>query len=368
MSEMNEKFLQHFQNLENDQPFVKISFQGNAGSGKTYTAVSCALGLHAHLNLDTPIVAHITEPGLKRLKWRFDEAGVPVYFNESKTVIDFGKTIDLCVQNGVKILLVDSLTHFWERFVSDYQEQRKVSRLTFQDWGVLKPRWKEQFTEKFVECPIHIIACGRARDEYEYEVVGQRNGRDVKELNKTGSTMKTEKGTAYEPDICVAMEAVRDTLHFKSEQVIKAHVLKDRSTTINGKHFENPTYEDFEPAFMRIMNGTSTRKVTSETPNNVKDYDQGQGFSRAEKDAILGECIEYLKELRLGTSIEDKALKSEIVTFLFKSPSWDKVKLYQLDALRPMLENLIKFKDWWKSYEGDREITTIKRLFADSQK
>jgi len=95
---------------------------------------------------------------------------------------------------------------------------------------------------------LHVIVCGRAG--YEFDMVEDDDTRK-KQLEKTGIKMKAEGEMGYEPDLLVLMER-RMNMVTKSDEHI-AHVLKDRSTLLDGKEFAEPTFESFLP-HIRCLN------------------------------------------------------------------------------------------------------------------
>jgi len=233
--------------LENNRPFIKMAFQGFAGDGKTYTAVQCAIGLHKQIGSKLPIAIFDTEKAAKALVGVFADAGIEcVVDDEHRSLKALNEAIAWCENGGADILVIDSITHVWEEFLKAYMDQKRRTRLEFQDWGVIKPQWKQQFSTPFVKAKIHIFFTGRAGYEYETEKDEQTGKR---EIHKSGIKMKAETETAFEPDVLVLMEKHQDVLGDTKKITRVATVLKDRTTRTDGKTFVNPTYADFKPAF-----------------------------------------------------------------------------------------------------------------------
>ena len=65
--------------------------------------------------------------------------------------------------------------------------------------------------------------------------------------------MRAEGETEYEPDFCFRMENQKDK-NDSTKFTIFMHVEKDRSGTIQGKTFENPTFDVLKP-IMPLLNG-----------------------------------------------------------------------------------------------------------------
>ncbi|MBI4600238.1 ATP-binding protein, partial [Candidatus Uhrbacteria bacterium] len=200
MTTSNDNF---FVPVANTKPYFKAAFEGFAGSGKTYTAARVALGIHARIKSDKPVVIFDTEKAAKFLKPMFQEAGVELLVRESRSLADLKETMKRLRDGASDVLIVDSISHVWEGFLQAYAEKVRRTRLEFQDWGVIKPTWKREFSDPFVRDPYHVIMCGRAGYEYENEVNKDTGKR---EIYKSGVKMKVEGETAYEPDLLVLME------------------------------------------------------------------------------------------------------------------------------------------------------------------
>ncbi len=310
-----------FKKLENNRPFIKMAFQGFAGDGKTYTAVQCAIGLHKQIKSQKPIAIFDTEKAAKALVGVFSDAGIEcVVDDEHRSLKALNEAIAWCENGGADILVIDSITHVWEEFLQAYMTQKKRTRLEFQDWGVIKPQWKQQFSTPFVKAKIHIFFTGRAGYEYETEKDEQTGKR---EIHKSGIKMKAETETAFEPDVLVLMEKHQDVLGDVKKITRVATVLKDRTTRTDGKTFTNPTYEDFKPAFDVFLNGQvkedSMRQITDTFAENEE---RGHAWKK-EREILIAEIEKTFDYMKIGTTQEAKALKAAILNKIFDCKSTD---------------------------------------------
>src|SRR5258708_3735866 len=192
-----------FTPVANTKPYFKAGIQGLAGTGKTYTAAQIAIGLHKRIGSKKPIVMFDTEKASKFLKAIFAEAGIELMVRDSRTLADLKKTMEKLRDGYSDILIIDSISHVWEDTVESFKKKYNRSSLQFQDWGVLKPLWKQEFSDPLVRLPFSIIMCGRAGYEYENEI-NESTGK--REIYKSGIKMKVEGDTAYEHDVLVLME------------------------------------------------------------------------------------------------------------------------------------------------------------------
>jgi hypothetical protein len=131
-------------------------------------------------------VYYDTERALKALKQFFDGAGIKVLTRESRSLADLSKTIDLCVAGASDILVIDSISHCWEAFIEAYRAEKKRTFIQFQDWGILKPKWKREFSDKLVMSPC--IYLYRQQDMN----MSRKMLSNKKDLVKSGLKMKVE--------------------------------------------------------------------------------------------------------------------------------------------------------------------------------
>lgn len=324
-----------FTGLDNTKPYLKAAFEGFAGCGKTFTAAQVAIGLHKRIGSKLPIVIFDTEKAAKFLKPLFAEAGIQVLLRESRSFADLKETMKrMREQKIADILLIDSITHIWENVLQSYMDKKNRTRLEFQDWGIIKPTWKKEFSEPFVNDPYHVIMTGRAGFEYETEKNAETGKR---EIFKSGVKMKVEGETAYEPDILVLMERFEEVLTDKKEVWREATVLKDRANIIDGKTFRNPTFQDFLPTVNALLENPIVRN-----PNIIQEGDTGMMFKdeenqyawRRERDKAVEELNGLLDRIAPGTGKAEKQLKSDLLMFALGTASETAIGELKPEAIR----------------------------------
>ncbi len=331
-----------FAPLENTKPYFKAAFQGFAGSGKTYTAALVALGLHQMIGSKKPIVIFDTEKASKFLKTLFADHKIDVLVRESRSMADLALTMKKLREEGTSdILLIDSISHVWEDFMESYK--RKVNRqsLQFQDWGIIKPTWKKQFSDPFVTDPYHIVMTGRAGYEYDYE---KNEDTGKKELHKTGIKMKVEGETAYEPDMLVLMERYEEILGKDKKVWREATIIKDRSAVLDGKTIQNPKFEDFEPT-VKVMLANGAKPVTQAEADSAalfRTEEEKMEWVREKKKA-LEEIEGYLVSIWPSTSAKEKQMKSEAIYRAFGTRSWTAVEELRPEALQEGYKKIVAF-------------------------
>jgi hypothetical protein len=324
---------------ETTTAYLKMAFMGFQGSGKTYTATSTAIGLvlmMREMGIETgtkPIAFMDTEKGSDWIKPRVEKAGIGLITAKTRSFSDLLSIVPEA-QASASLLLVDSLTHCWVDLCDSYMKAKNRTRLQFEDWAFLKTRWR-QFTDLFVNSPLHIIVCGRAGFEYDYSVDDETG---KKNLEKTGIKMKAEGEMGYEPDLLVLMEREMDMATTTNHHV--ARVLKDRSTLLDGKDFSDPTFENFLP-HIRCLNlggvqlGVDTTRTSVHTiPKDIRDN------RRTQRKIVLAEIEDLLVLHYPGQSSVEKKTKLELLREHFKASWVEMEEVMPLDQLRAGYDKL----------------------------
>lgn len=310
-----------FTPIGNTKPFFKAAIEGFAGSGKTYTAALIAKGLYKRIGSTKPIVIFDTEKAAKFLKPVFAEEGIEVLVRESKTLADLKTTMQKMRQGLSDLLIIDSISHVWEEFLQAYAKKVKRTRLQFQDWGIIKPTWKAEFSDPFVNDEYHIIMNGRAGYEYDNEI-NEETGK--REIYKSGVKMKVEGETAYEPDMLILMNRFEQVLGKEKKVWREATVVKDRSTLIDGKTFKNPGYKDFAPAVEAMLENPLPKEVLltpeGDTGFLFKTEEEKYEWRRA-RDKAIEELEGLLTRIAPGANGKDRQIRLELLDKVFGTTS-----------------------------------------------
>lgn len=303
---------------------LKMGIMGFQGSGKTYTMTSVAIGLVLRMrelgvsDADKPIAFMDTETGSDWVRPRIEAAGIKLLTAKTRAFSDLLTVIDEAEGNA-SILLVDSATHIWREFVSAYLRTKNRSQLRFDDWNFLKGEqgW-QRFTDRFVNSNLNFIFAGRAGYEYDFNT-DEETGK--KQLEKTGIKMKAEGETGYEPNLLVLMERQMNMITKADEHV--AHVIKDRSTLLDGKEFPDPTFETFLPHINCLNLGAVQMGVdTSRNSAASIPADAPRDRKRIERDIVLDEINDLLlRHDASGTSGAAQKKRSELMRQHFNTVS-----------------------------------------------
>lgn len=366
MAEEKTKPFGPFEVAENRQSFGKISFQGFAGSGKTRTACEVAKGLWGMISTQKPVAFVDTETGGDFVVPLFKEWQIPLVSVRTRSFKTLMEATKSSVDNA-SILIIDSISAFWSEMQKTYRHQKVIenlakrgmtetqikealssgkynrAKLTMNNWVDLKEVWKE-FTDLFLNSPLHIIICGRAKWEYDFVEDEEEN---VKEIEKTGTSMMAEKELSFEPSLLVEMRhepkpGQTDRVDARFWDHV-AYVLKDRSDKIDGMRFVNPTFEMFRPHFDYLSIGGKHAAVESGKKDSSL-FAKGSGDNPAEMrnraKILLEEIRGVLVKSFPGRTDADSLAKQEILYKVFKTYSWTKISDLPVAALKEGLEKV----------------------------
>jgi len=260
------------------QAFAKIGIYGFQGSGKTHTGILIAQGIAKAIG-QNKIAFFDTETGSD---WWADRlpGKTKLLVLKSSTFADIMRVIRECEQEGIGVLVIDSVTHIWTDLIDEYMRKKKKENLLFHDWKAIKGAWRK-YARAFVNSKVHIIACGRAG--FEYDMSNMASG----EIKKTGTKMKAENEFNFEPHLVIEMESVKT----ENGLVNVAHVLKDRSDKINGMSFKMPTFKNFEKHFNALnLGGEHVGAVDgSHDPSLFSDNKKGKSAEQVVQEIDDGD-------------------------------------------------------------------------------
>ena len=319
---------------ENQTAAAKIGIYGEAGSGKTRTATEIAIGLAKQSG--APIAFYDTEGGSDFMVKLCREAGVELLVAKARAFADLMAFMKEVREAGA-VAIIDSISHTWDDLRESYERTlKRKNGLEIWDWGVIKPAWRE-FTTEFLTSPVHAIVCGRAASIYE-QVYNEARGKT--EVQVTGTKMKTEKETAYEPSLLIEMERVprRDGPGYDHV----AHVQKDRSDQMDGQSFPNPTFETFRPFFAELNIGGEHRPTDA---SRTSDHLFSTPDNAIERKRAVEITLEKIKDAFILADIgsrsdADKKRMKELLAQCFGTTAWSEVEGKRLEDLQAGLADL----------------------------
>ena len=218
------------------QGYLKVAIYGDAGSGKTYTAIKIATSIGKTAVIDT-------ERGCEPYRSQFrNPDGTPFLVASISTLAKASEVLQEAIDNKCQCLVIDQFTHLWEDAQESYLDKERdknsktwsiiesTGNIPFTSWGRIKKPYK-LFIRELLNSPLHIFALGRM--SIDYKIVSGAP-------EKVGEKMDAEKHTQYEFSILIKME------HQKRKREWLALVEKDRWNQIGGQVFSNPDVSIFD--------------------------------------------------------------------------------------------------------------------------
>jgi hypothetical protein len=212
---------------------------------------------------------------------------------------------------------------------------KPVTKLEFQHWGPIKAKWNE-WTDFYLNSKLHIIICGRAGFEYDFEE--KDDGK--KELIKTGVKMKTESEFGFEPSLLIEMERAHG--QDKDRMLHRATIVGDRFHELDGKSCDNPTFKFFEPHVARLTAGAHNPIDTTLKTSTGLDNDGTDSWEREKRQRTIfcEEVMALLTRHYPSQSADDKKAKAALINEAFGTGSWTKVENMRSDLIAAGLSKL----------------------------
>ena len=265
---------------------IKMALQGPSGSGKTMNSIILAKGL-SNDNLSKVVVID-TENGSADLYSHLGDYNVitmkPPFVPE-----DYERAIDIAINSGMEILVIDSLSHTWNELL-DYHS--KLGGNSFLNWQKVNPRLNS-LINKILQCEAHVIVTLRTKQDY---VLNQKEGKYIPEKVGLKSVMKD--GVDFE-----------FTLVFDIDSKHNAIASKDRTSL-----FSNVGYF----------------KITENTGKILLEWSNNNTLSHDE----------------LKIKIEEALSLSELTELYKTNPKYQKTLNAEFVAKKQQLEQLINLKNF----------------------
>ena len=253
-----------FKKATREQVWLKVLLSGASGSGKSYSALRLASGIAKKCNSD---IAYIGTEGSRDKYYSNEFAYDLMQLEDPYTTDKYIEAIEMAVDAGYKVLIIDSLSHEW-KWLNDTHD--KMPGNSFTNWGKLKPKHR-QFMEKILNSPIHIISTARGKDEWTLE---DRNGKQVPK--KVGMGQQQDKDISYEYTVSLMLQ--QDT-HVASADKDNTHLFDGRYDVLTERDGE------------RLYEWANTGEARKEAPPTI------QTSVEPDINAINDESIALCKEL-----------------------------------------------------------------------
>ena len=376
------------QKAELEMAYAKIGILGFSGSGKTHTACLIAIGL-AKLIEAKQVAFYDTETGSDWVIEMFEKENIEMMRAKTRSFSDLVAIRKECISSKIPILLVDSITHPWRDLMESYKKKKDIRKIAFHHWDDIKGEWDKQWASPFLNTPLHIIICGRAGFEYDYDFDEEGN----KDLVKTGTKMKTESEFGFEPSLVIEMErttkAKEELLEISrqaernkkkkqekqaftpsigSHWIHRAHVLKDRSRRLDGQVFDDPTFEAFYPHVEFLNLGGEHFGFDPERDSQDRFDSEGRPdwkVRKAKKEIYLEEIQGVMVSLWPGADKDSKKTKADFTDLVFNTRSWKAVETMSPEELEPIKKKVRLFEDL---YNAKSEEMTMEDVWNEANR
>lgn len=326
--------------IEDAPGFVKASFQGPQGSGKSRTAVELACTTHRVFGSKKPIAFFDTEGGSDYLSQLIEErTGIKPVRVKTRAFSQLLEVARECRTGAADILIVDSITHVWREIQASYMarinEGRKYekTRMDIQDIMAIKTQWAP-WPDEFLNSPVHIIICGREGNEWGHEE-DEESGR--RQLVAVGKKMKVEGEFGYEASLMVSMHAEQvaaATIRKRNKTTEKrpstivnvATILKDRYDIMNGQMIEMPSGDDFMP-FLERLNPQLHHEVDTRNHSvgSMPESDGGYNREKTDRQILVEKIQNEIASLYPGQTSAEKKARIDLMKRYFNTNSWTEI-------------------------------------------
>lgn len=226
-----------FRQATRQQSKLRLTIDGPAGSGKTYTALRFAHALANNGQNNGRIAVIDTERGSASkyigeapdgIPWLFDVAELTTFSPEKYTQL-----IEYAGRSGYSVLVIDSLSHAWEGKEGALEIKQKIGE-SWSAWRHVTPI-HNRMIDAILQAPMHVITTMRSRMEYVQEQ--DSNGKTV--IRKVGLSPIQRPGMEYEFDIVADI----DYAHIMSVSKSRCSAVADMTLEKPGPDFMRPVIE-----------------------------------------------------------------------------------------------------------------------------
>lgn len=259
-----------FKKAKREQIYVKILLGGPSGSGKTYSALRLATGMFKESGGEGIAVIDTEN---KRVRYYANEFEFFDIQLEDFSPKSYMNAVQAAIDAGFKILIIDSITHEWNYCLELHD---KMPGNSYTNWGKVAPQ-HEAFMEMILQCPIHIIATVRGKDEY---VLEERNGKQAPK--KVGVGYKQRDNIEY--NYTVTFNLSQDT-HVADPTKDNTHIFEGR--------FDVLTEKDGKLLYDWANSGEKAEETIESLIISIKRLFSRKIDTGVSKDILYGIVAEY---------------------------------------------------------------------------
>lgn len=182
----------YFKKASKSKSLAKIALTGPSGSGKTYSALLLAKGLGGITGVVDSENNSASLYEDRFTNWEY----LTLPINPPYTAQKYLKAIEVAIQEGIEILIIDSLSHVWAAEGGLLQQKEALDSRggnSYTNWASITKLY-EELKSKILHSPIHIICTLRSKQEY----VLEENKKGKQAPRKVGLAPIMRDGMEYE--------------------------------------------------------------------------------------------------------------------------------------------------------------------------
>lgn len=274
-----------FQKATRRKSRLRMTIDGPAGSGKTYTALRFAhtltaatSGRIAYIDTERGSASKYVGEAPDGIPWDFDVVELSDFSPEKYTEL-----IEAAGKRGYSVLVIDSLSHAWEGKGGALDIKDRQGGNQWTAWRAVTPI-HGRMVDSILQSPCHVITTMRSRMEY----VQETDDKGKVTIKKVGMAPVQRPGMEYEFDIVCDM----DWAHILS-------VSKSRCSAIADLRVEKPGQAFMAPVLEWLNSGVADNgrgrlvdppaAYQTEPPANTLNLDNLLALYDAEKIIIANE-------------------------------------------------------------------------------
>lgn len=248
-----------FQKATRKKSKLRMTIDGPAGSGKTYSALRFAHvlangGKIAFIDTERGSASKYIGENPDGIVWDFDVAELDSFSPEKYT-----QAIQYAGKAGYDVLVIDSLSHAWEGKDGALEIKDRAGGNQWTAWRNVTPI-HNRMVDAILQSPLHVITTMRSRMEYVQEA--DERGKTV--IRKVGMAPIQRPGMEYEFDIVCDI----DWSHILT-------VSKSRCSAIADLKLEKPGPNFIMPIVEWLETGTTyVEKITLDSLGALYGYER----------------------------------------------------------------------------------------------